>query len=178
MAGSVKDARVAAVTAIGVGLTAALTLGSGGHGHRVFVVTPDAANVIPGVYVRAGGQNVGKVASLQTIRGGRAARIELRIDDQAWPLTRRTRLRLRWGGTIVFNNRYIEMHRGPAGAPAIGDGGTLPTANFTVPVEFDQLLRTFTPSLRHGLKAMIDNGGAAYRVAERPLRRSLASAPP
>lgn len=162
---------LAAATAVAV-----VTM-SGDEGHRVFVTVPDAVNVIAGQQVRVDGRARGEVESLEAIRGGRAARIALRIDDEAWPLTRGTRMSLRWGGTIAFNDRYIELRRGRTGAPDIPDGATLPARAFRVPVEFDQLLSTFTPGVRRDAKAMIDHAGTAFRKAERPLRRSLDSAP-
>lgn len=179
MAPRQNRSRIAAVALLLAGAVAvAITASDEAEGQRVFAVVPEAANLTTGLEVRAAGDIVGEVDSLTPVRGGRAARIGLRIDDETWPLPQGTKMRLRWGGTIAYNNRYIELRRGPAGAGAIPDGGTVPTSDVTLPVEFDQLLSTFTPAVRRDMKAMMDNGGAAFRAAEGPLRRSLESAPP
>lgn len=173
-----RKARIGAVaTLISGAAVAVAVLQSGSAGHRVFVVADDAVNVIAGQQVRSGGEKIGEVEKLHAIRGGRAARIELQIDDTAWPLPRATKMELRWGGTIAYNDRYIEVRRGTPDNGTIPERGVLAPGHFTVPVEFDELLTTFTPALRRDMKAMLDHGGAAFRESERPLRRSLESAP-
>src|SRR4051794_39559584 len=117
---------VAMVAAIAGVVAAVAWTPGGGAGHRVFVVVPDAVGVIAGQPVRSAGRKIGDVESMRPLRGGRAARIALRIDDAAWPLTRGTTMQLRWGGTIAYTNRYIELRRGPSGAPSIADGQTFP----------------------------------------------------
>lgn len=158
------------VAAIAVALVVA---GPADRGHRVSFVVPDAANFMEGLKVRAAGQQVGKVSSLTTIDGGRAARIELELSaDEVWPLPRDTRVRLRYGGTIAYSQRYVDIDRGTAGAP-IRDGGTLPAANVEVPVEFDELFNTFDPRTRQNLRAAVDAAGGALRPAAPGIRAAL-----
>jgi ABC-type transporter Mla subunit MlaD len=164
---------------LGAVVTAVVLAGGGGRsGHHLFVTVPDATNVFAGQDVRAAGQNVGTIASTQPIQGGRATRLELQIDDAAWPLPRSTKFALRGGGTISYSNRYIEVARAATGGPALGDGDTIPTTDFTVPVEFDQLLGTFTPKVRGDLSALLGRGGVTFRIARPDLRRAIEAAPP
>jgi ABC-type transporter Mla subunit MlaD len=178
------EARVGVRRGIAVGaivatvLVAVVLVSGGGGGHRVFVTVPDATNVIAGQEIRVAGRKVGDIAAIDPVRHGRAVRLALHIEDAAWPLTRGTRFALRWGGTISYSNRFVALTRGPAGAPAIPDGATVPTSSFSVPVEFDQLVGAFTPKVRRDLKALLDRGGVTLRVARPDLRRALLTAPP
>jgi phospholipid/cholesterol/gamma-HCH transport system substrate-binding protein len=180
MAFGLTARRAAAATALGgtVFVVAVVGPGGGSDGHHLYVTVRDATNVIAGQEVRAAGRKVGAIAAMDPIRHGRAVRLELRLADEAWPLPRGTRFALRWGGTISYSNRFIALRHGPAGAPAIPDGATIPASSFTLPVEFDQLVGTFTPKVRRDLKAFIHRGGIAFTTARPDLRRVLAAAPP
>lgn len=140
--------------------------------HRLEVRVPDATNVIAGQEIRQGGVVVGEVGSIESVDAGRAARVELRFEDDGWPLTDRSVLRLRWGGTITYANRYLSLER-PGGGRPLPDGGTLPADRFKVPVEFDQLLTTFDSALREDLSRMFDRAGAAFALSEEPLQEAL-----
>jgi phospholipid/cholesterol/gamma-HCH transport system substrate-binding protein len=161
-------------------LVIALT-GSGGDrssGNHVFVVVRDANSFIDGQLVRAAGRPVGRVTRVEPIERGRRARVRLRIDDDVWPLTRGTKVSLRWGGTVSFLNRYIDLQRGRVGAPQLRNGATIPARDTNVPVEFDELFASFDAPTRRRLKSFLDTAGPALAVSERPLRASLRHAPP
>jgi ABC-type transporter Mla subunit MlaD len=84
---------------------------------------------------------------------------------------------LRWGGTVSYANRYISLAPGPAGGPALADGGDFPTKDFTVPLEFDKLIATFTPPVRSDLKRFLAKSGVALETAAPSLRRALQRLP-
>lgn len=171
--------RAAALIALGVVIVAgaAVVLG-GGPTHTVSVTVPSADSVIEGQEVRAAGLKVGSVASMTPVDGGRAVRLGLEIGDEAWPLPRGSQVEIRFGGTISFDNRYILLTRAPGSRRPIPDGGTIPTKDATVPVEYDRLLETFNPRVRRDVKALLVNGGAASEQAAPDFRRSLREAPP
>ena len=155
-----------------------LLLTATGKHHRVYVTIPDATDVVSGQVIRAAGQQVGLVHSVTAVDGGRAVKVGLDIDSKAWPLEQGTTMTLRWGGTVSYDNRYIALVRGPASAPAIAaDGGVFPAKSFFVPGELDQLLATFTPTVRHDVGTFLDNGGVTLRTASPNLRRVLQTAP-
>jgi ABC-type transporter Mla subunit MlaD len=99
--------RVALLAVIVAAVAVVVIVSSGGNsnGHKVAVVVANAADVVPGQYIKAAGVNVGAVDSIEPVDGGRAAKLTLRIDDQAWPLPQGTKFQLRWGGTVSFVNR-------------------------------------------------------------------------
>lgn len=155
-----------------------LAAGGGGSGHDLWVTVPDATDALAGQEIHAAGQTVGHIASIEPVAHGRAVRIELELDNSAWPLPSGSKFALRWGGTISYSNRYVSLIKGPAGAAPLQEGQTLPAADFAIPVEFDQLIGTFTPPVRAGLKSFLDNAGTTFRVAQPDLRRAIATAPP
>ncbi|MEA2170917.1 MAG: phospholipid/cholesterol/gamma-HCH transport system substrate-binding protein [Solirubrobacteraceae bacterium] len=155
-----------------------LVSGKGGSGHELIVTVPKAESVVVGQDVREAGQKVGAITGLEPVRRGQAARIEMSIDDSAWPLHRGTKLALRFGGTISYNNRYIALTPGQQTGPALADGAAIPTRDATVPIEVDDLLRTFDAPTRTGLRNLFDNGGVTLKQAGPQLRRTLNAAPP
>jgi ABC-type transporter Mla subunit MlaD len=147
-------------------------------GHQLWVTVPDATNALAGQEIRAAGETVGHIASIEPVSRGRGVRIGLELSNSAWPLPSGSQFALRWGGTISYSNRYVALTKGPAGATPLLDGQTLPQSDFGVPVEFDQLIGTFTPPVRAGLKSFLDNAGTTFRVAQPDLRQAIAAAPP
>ena len=77
-------ATMAAVIAVVIIVTS-----GGGRSHSIYVTVPDATDVIPGQQVRAAGAAVGSVAAAVPVDGGRAARLQLAIDDSAWATPQR-----------------------------------------------------------------------------------------
>lgn len=168
---------VAALALVGLVLVVVLARG-GSDGHDVFVTVPKATGVVKGQYVRAAGGRVGRVADITPVRRGRAARIKLHLDDEAWPVTKGSRFVLRWGGTINQYNRYIAYERAADGPAIAQDGGELPSSVMTVPVEYGELLSVFGTDERRDLKTFLNRSGLALDKAGPQLDRALRVAPP
>lgn len=168
---------VAAALAVALVITAITVIGGRGSDHEISVIVPKATGVIAGQYVRAGGSIVGEVADIEPVERGHAARVTLRLEDQAWPLPRGSRFTVRWGGTINLYNRYIALERGPDGPAMAQDGGTIPTAAFRVPVEYGELLGVFGKAARRDLKTFLNRSGLALDKAGPQLERALAVSP-
>ncbi|MEA2346362.1 MAG: phospholipid/cholesterol/gamma-HCH transport system substrate-binding protein [Thermoleophilaceae bacterium] len=145
-------------------------------GHQVSLNVPDATNLILGQEVRMSGQTVGKVTTLGPADQGRAAHIVMTLDDSVWPLAKDTKVALRWGGTVSYDNRYVALIPGDS-KEKIADNGVIPASDFVSPVEFDDLLGTFGKKVRADTSALIDNGGQALDAAGPGLRGSLEKAP-
>jgi len=161
----------------------ALTLGvavasdSSGSTHHVSFDVANAANLIPGLQVRAAGQRVGTIEEVSVRNRGRGAQITLKLNDsRVWPLPPDTSVRVRFGGTIAANGRYVELDRGSGTGAPIPEGGRI--RHVELPVEFDELFNTFGPRTRKNLRTTVDVAGRTLQRAGRPLRRALGSAPP
>jgi hypothetical protein len=105
------------------------------------------------------------------------ARLVLELDDDVWPLPVDSQLQLRFGGTIKYTDRYLELRRGRSTA-TVRAGGTLPAGAFTAPAEFDELFDLFDPPARRDLRSMLDRGGPALQAARTTLPAALRDAPP
>ena len=174
-------ARIVAGAALVVAAAIAAVVLLGGdddRGHVLHATLPEAANVIEGQEVRAGGKVIGTVDGMEAVQRGRAARVTLRItDEDVWPLPRGTTFTVRWGGTATFYNRHVLVKPGPRNAASLPDGGTIPARDFRVPVEFDQLLSNFDSGVRRDLKGMVDRSGPALQASRRGLAGTLDRAP-
>lgn len=156
-------------------LVAFVVLTSGGS-HRVSAMFPSASNFVPGLDVRAAGIKVGKVGEIH--REGKGVRMELEIaDDSVWPLPRGTRVTQRFGGSIGYVSRYVELKPGPEDAPPLPDGGLIPASDTVAPAEIDEALQTFDTQTRRSLRALLARGGEGLDGAEDDLRRVLRRAP-
>jgi len=168
---------VAALVAV-IAVLAVVAIGGGGdRRHTLVAVIPEATQMITGQQIRAAGQPVGRIGSIEPARGGRAARVEFEFDEAAWPLPRGSKLMLRWGGTVSYSNRFVALTRARSG-PALRDGETLRPGDFVVPVEFDSVLGTFTRRMRRDTRALLNTAGSSFDAARSPLRASLRTAPP
>lgn len=154
--------------------------GCGGQSqeHTLVVTVPEATNVVTGQVIRMAGADVGSVGSLTPVNGGRAARIELRLDDRAWPVRRGTKMALRWGGTVSYGNRYVTLDPPARGGTRLAEGATFPTRDFYLPVEFDSFLSAFSKPVRADLRRMLTNSSASLVAAEPALKSALHKAPP
>jgi phospholipid/cholesterol/gamma-HCH transport system substrate-binding protein len=146
--------------------------------HNVWVTVPNATGVLAGQQIRAAGVVSGSVDSIAAVDHGHAARLELTIDNSIWPLPRGTTMDVRWGGTVSYVNRYINLVRGPAGAPPIALHGAFPAKDFMVPQEFDSFLNTFTAPVRANLRKFLHNAGGTFNAVKPNLENALDSAPP
>jgi phospholipid/cholesterol/gamma-HCH transport system substrate-binding protein len=173
--------RLIAWGALATGVVAVVLIATGTQqtDHRVSLIMPNATNLIDGLYVRAVGQRVGQISQVRTVDGGHRALVQLDITSgKLWPLPPDTRFVIRFGGTIAFTARYIEIDRGTSTARPFNEGAIVPTANVTVPVEFNALFNTFDAPTRANLRATVDRSGAALTALRFALRRALGDAPP
>jgi len=161
-----------AVVVIGV-----IATGSGGGSHHVYVTVPDATAAVSGQMIRASGVPAGSIGSITPAEHGHAARMELNIDDSAWPLPSGTSMTLKWGGTASYSNGYVDLQRGAGGGEMVADGGDFPAGDFHVSTQFDSAMSAFDKPTRQSLRKVIDLGGVAFATARPSLAKALAQAP-
>lgn len=174
---TVRQTAPLAALVVTAAVIVAIISGGSGEGHRITLKTTDATGVLSGQDVRLAGSKVGRVTAVEAIEDGRAARIELRLDDVAWPVRTGSRFTVRWGGTVSYLKRYIALRPGPASAPAIRDGSALPASALVTPVDFDALINQFGPRVRGSISAFLDRGGATLLRSSPDVRRVLDRTP-
>jgi virulence factor Mce-like protein len=119
--------------------------------YDVNVNLPSASNLVRGNEVRIAGTRVGvvnaiKPGSVSTPKGPKpVAHLQLKLDQDVEPLPRDTHVQVRALSAIGL--KYLEVIPGRSRA-GFRPGDTVPLANSTKPVEFDDLLNTFTLKTR------------------------------
>jgi ABC-type transporter Mla subunit MlaD len=138
------------------------------------VLISNGANLVKGNDVRSGGDRIGVVADMAPVQlpdGKVGARLTLKLDKTIEPIPRDSRLHVRPVSSIGL--KYLELTPGvsPDSFPA---GATIPLANATKPVEFDDLLNTFTARTRAGQKEGFTEFGDALAGRGQSINEAIA----
>lgn len=158
-------------------VVAAIALTAAGRPDELHASFASAVNLVEGAEVRVGGVKVGSVEDIEAVDG--VADVTMAIDDdRIWPLHEGTRARIRWGGTVAYALRYVELTPGPDGGRALEDGARLMTADTTSPVEFDDVFDIFDEPTREDLGTLVDRAAATFGGRGAELRSGLREGAP
>jgi phospholipid/cholesterol/gamma-HCH transport system substrate-binding protein len=145
------------------------------HHDEIRAVFDNANGIAPGSPVRIAGVDVGKVAKVEHVPGGRAAAVlTLRIDKRGLPLHRDARAAIR-PRIFLEGNFFVDLQPGAPSAPVLAEGGTIPINQTSSPVQLDQVLTTLQADTRRQLQTLLDQyakglagpGAAGYRASTR-----------
>ena len=138
---------------------------------------PNGAALLPGNQVLAGGYHVGLVSDMRPVRlpgGGVGAQVILQLSpsygrvpvDSTATISPRSLLGL----------KYVELHYGSS-KRTIPDGGTLPAAQTTVPVQFDDINKMFNTRTRTAVKQDLAGFGDVLAARGSSLNDTFAALP-
>ncbi len=113
----------------------------------------NSVNVRGGDPVRIGGIDVGQVVAVTP--AGDNSDIEMTLQSSALPIHRDATIRIR-DRLFLEGSYYLELDPGTAAAPKLADGGTIPLARTSSPVQFFQLLSTFSLPTRSSFTGSIN----------------------
>ncbi len=130
------------------------------HGFRFGAVYSSSLNVTPGTPVREAGIDVGKVVAMSRDGSPPAALITLEVNNDALPLHTDATLKIR-PRLFLEGNFFIDLEPGSPSAPLLRPGMTVPLAQTSVAVQFDQVLDTFTADIRGDLQQIVTALGSA-----------------
>ncbi|MGE4426820.1 MAG: MlaD family protein [Solirubrobacteraceae bacterium] len=168
-----RPSRLFAVLALVAVVAAALViLLDRDDGHELHATFDRATNLVSGARVTAGGVPVGHVGAIRR-RGDRAEVRLVVTDDRVWPLPEGTTATLRFGGTVSYSNRYVELRPGPEDAAPLADGARLAATGTTSPVEFDDLFDVLDGDGRRALGTAVDHADGTYRGRAPQMARGL-----
>jgi phospholipid/cholesterol/gamma-HCH transport system substrate-binding protein len=122
------------------------------HRFTIYAVVSNSVNVRGGDPVRIAGIDVGSVDGVTPY--GNASKIELSLDRSALPVHRDATIQIR-DRLFLEGSYYLQLDPGSPAAPALGDGDTIPESHTSSPVQFYQLLSTFTAPVRTSLVNLI-----------------------
>src|SRR3954465_13712171 len=137
---------------------------------------PNGSNLVPGNEVRLGGFRVGvgdtvKPAT-QTINGKTTpiAVANMKLDKTVDPLPIDTKLIVRSRSALGL--KYVELTPGKS-KQNYKAGGTIPLANATLPIEFDDFLNTFDDKTRAASRLALTGYGDAFAGRGPDLNRAI-----
>jgi virulence factor Mce-like protein len=126
---------------------------------------PNGSNLVPGNEVRVGGFRVGVVDTIkpatQVINGRNTpiAVINMKLDKTVEPVPVDSRIIVRARSALGL--KYIQLTPGKS-KENYKAGGTIPLANATLPVEFDDFLNTFNDPTRAASRVALAGYGDAF----------------
>jgi virulence factor Mce-like protein len=126
---------------------------------------PNGSNLVTGNEVRIGGFRVGVVDTIkpatQIVKGRTVpiAVVNMKLDKTAEPVSVDTKLIIRSRSALGL--KYVELTPGRS-KDSFKAGGTMPLANATLPVEFDDFLNTFNLPTRTASRIALAGYGDAF----------------
>jgi phospholipid/cholesterol/gamma-HCH transport system substrate-binding protein len=162
-------ARGAALAGLAIVVLALLYILLSGNGnHHYSLVFQNASQLVPDNQVLIGGQPVGSVEDIE-LTDDNLARIEIGIEQQ---LHEGSKAIIRATSLSGVANHYVSIDPGPNSNKELEDGATLGLGETTTPVDLDQFLNTFPPSVRRGLGEFVRGQSAAYANRGKDARRA------
>jgi virulence factor Mce-like protein len=133
--------------------------------HFTLTAVVRSSNLLaPGSPVRIGGVTVGKVSSIGRWRDTSLGAVKMQIDDVGRPIHADATVEIR-PRLFLEGNFYIQLTTGTPRAPELKDGGTIPLAQTSQPVQIDQLLGALPADARLRLQQALQGFGEALNVA-------------
>jgi virulence factor Mce-like protein len=126
---------------------------------------PNGSNLVPGNEVRVGGFRVGVVDTIkpatQVISGKTTpiAVVNMKLDKTVEPLPIDTKVIVRARSALGL--KYVQLTPGKS-KQNYKAGGTIPLANATLPIEFDDFLNTFDDKTRAASRLALTGYGDAF----------------
>ena len=158
---------IAGIAFLAVGLVVAIGGASGSY--RVQGVFEDVRGLIPGGEVKAGGQNVGSVESVELGEDGLPV-VTMVLDDD-FRLRQGAFADIRLASNVGGVNRFVELTAGDG--PELADGATLGPSQTDQPVDLDEAVSDLDPKTREQVAAVIAGVDAAVKGRGDDLGKAL-----
>jgi phospholipid/cholesterol/gamma-HCH transport system substrate-binding protein len=157
--------------------------------YRVSAEVCDAARLGPNNEVRIGGNRVGVVESIDTVAAppnsgcetasgssaSTVAKLNLKLDKSADPLPADSTIRVRYRSS--FGLKYLEITRGTSEA-GLPQGASLPLAQSSPQVEFDDVYNTFDTATRENSQRVLQGFGDAFAARGSSLNEAISALNP
>jgi phospholipid/cholesterol/gamma-HCH transport system substrate-binding protein len=137
----------------------------------------DGSNLVIGNDVREGGYLIGAVSAMKPVElsnGQVGAQLTLKLNKTNGnvPVDSTASIRTR----SVLGLKYVDLHKGIS-TRVIADGGTLPLGQTNVPVQFDDIFKTFDPKTRTAIQNDLVGFGDTLAGRGSALNDTIASLP-
>jgi virulence factor Mce-like protein len=137
----------------------------------------DGSNVVIGNDVREGGFRIGLVSAMKPIElpsGQVGAQLTLQLDQGHGNVPKDSTVTIL--PRSVLGLKYVSLTRGTA-KQTIPDGGTLPIGQTSVPVQFDDIFKTFDPKTRNAIQKSLVGTGDTLTARGSSLNDTIHSLP-
>ena len=157
--------------------------------YKVSAEICDAARLGPNNEVRIGGNRVGVVESIDTVpapansgcqtasgsSSSTVAKLNLKLDKSAEPLPADSTIRVRYRSS--FGLKYLEISRGTS-TTGLPEGASLPLAQSSPQVEFDDVYNTFDTATRENSQRVLQGFGDAFAARGASLNEAIGALNP
>jgi ABC-type transporter Mla subunit MlaD len=130
------------------------------HTFTVSAVVRSSNLLAPGSSVRIGGVDVGRVISTGRYHRSDDALVTMAIDNTSQTIHTDATIAIR-PRLFLEGNFYVQLSPGTPDAPAIRDGGTIPLAHTSDPVQIDELFDALPADVRFRLQQALHGLGQA-----------------
>ncbi|MBV9196291.1 MAG: MCE family protein [Solirubrobacterales bacterium] len=141
------------------------------------VDVPDGANLVVGNDVREGGFRIGLVSDMRPVRlpsGNVGAQLTLQLSKKYGAIPADSTVSIQ--PLSVLGQKYVAITRGTS-KRVVADGGTLPVSQASVPVQFDDVLKTFDAPTRNAIQQNLQGFGDALAGRGSDLNDTFATLP-
>ena len=138
----------------------------------------NGSNLVVGNEVRSGGFRVGVISEMKPIAlpsGQTGAQLTLNLDQAHGKVPVDSSASIQ--PLSVLGTKYLDLHTGTS-HQVISDGGLLPLGQTHVPVQFDDVFKTFDPKTRVAVQDSLAGAGDALTARGSALNDTIASLPP
>ena len=174
MRGTSVAGRLVAIGAVvaAIVVVAILLFAKGGGKYTIDAYFINAAQLVKGDQVQAGGAPIGSVKDITLTPDG-IAKVKLEIKKDYAPLRRGTQATVRQASLSGIANRYVDITMPPgddSNTPTIPSGGSIRTNDTTTAVDLDQLFNTLDGRTRKSLQSFFRNSATQFRGKENQQR--------
>lgn len=129
------------------------------HPFELHAAFRDAGSLAPKAPVRISGVEVGKVTKVESIDGSGAARVTMALDDDALPIHRDARLKVR-PRVLLEGNMFVDLSPGSPSTRALGDGDTVPVDQTAIAVSLPDILGVLKADVGTDLQTLLREYGS------------------
>ena len=123
----------------------------------------ESANSIrPGSPVRIAGVQVGKVKSIEPLKGSDAAIVRMSINKNGLPIHNDATAKIR-PRIFLEGNFFVDLKPGTPTAPTFGDGDTIKITSTSTPVQLDEVLTALQDPTREDLRTILKELGTGLK---------------
>jgi virulence factor Mce-like protein len=130
------------------------------RGFQVKAQFESANSIRPNSPVRIAGVEVGKVKSVDGLKGSNAAVLTMELDDAALPLHADATAKIR-PRIFLEGNFFVDLRPGTPGAPELDSGDTIKITQTATPVQLDEVLTSLQSDSREDLQGVLEGFNAA-----------------